>query len=161
MTIQRQIGFWIAALVVAVLLLFLFRGILLPFVAGFALAYLLDPLADKLQKVGIGRLGASLLILVIFVLVFIVTLMILVPFAAQQVGAFVERLPRLRGAASGTGERAARAAARAARRQRRPAGDADLRRQPDQPGRRLDRRPSSRASGPEGRRCSASSRCWS
>jgi predicted PurR-regulated permease PerM len=93
MTIQRQIGFWIAALILAVLLLFVFRGILLPFVAGFALAYLLDPLADKLQKIGIGRLGASLLILVLFVLVFIITLMILVPFAAQQVGAFVERVP--------------------------------------------------------------------
>ncbi|WP_262027191.1 AI-2E family transporter [Microvirga sp. Mcv34] len=93
MTVQRQIGFWIAALVVAVLLLFVLRGILLPFVAGFALAYLLDPLADRLQKVGIGRLGASLLILVLFVLIFIIALMILVPFAAQQVGAFVERLP--------------------------------------------------------------------
>jgi predicted PurR-regulated permease PerM len=93
MTIQRQISFWVAALVVAVLLLFVLRGILLPFVAGFALAYLLDPLADRLQKVGIGRLGASLLILVLFVLIFIISLMILVPFAAQQVEAFVERLP--------------------------------------------------------------------
>jgi predicted PurR-regulated permease PerM len=93
MTIQRQIGFWTAALVATVLLLFILRGILLPFVAGFALAYLLDPLADRLQRIGIGRLGASLLILVLFVLVFIVTLVILVPFAAQQIGAFVERLP--------------------------------------------------------------------
>jgi predicted PurR-regulated permease PerM len=93
MTIQRQIGFWTAALVATVLLLFVLRGILLPFVAGFALAYLLDPLADRLQKIGIGRLGASLLILVLFVLVFIVTLFILVPFAVQQIGAFVERLP--------------------------------------------------------------------
>ena len=91
MTVQRQIGFWIAA-VVTVLLLFVLRGILLPFVAGFALAYLLDPLADRLQKVGIGRLGASL-ILVLFVLILIISLMILVPFAAQQVAAFVERLP--------------------------------------------------------------------
>jgi predicted PurR-regulated permease PerM len=93
MTIQRQIGFWMIALVAAVLLLFALRGILLPFVAGFALAYLLDPLADRLQKIGIGRLGASLLILVLFVFILILTLMILVPFAAQQVGAFVERLP--------------------------------------------------------------------
>ncbi len=93
MTIQRQIGFWTAALVATVLLLFVLRGILLPFVAGFALAYLLDPLADRLQKIGVGRLGASLLILVLFVLIFIVTLVILVPFAVQQIGAFVERLP--------------------------------------------------------------------
>jgi predicted PurR-regulated permease PerM len=76
-----------------VLLLFALRTILLPFVAGFALAYLLDPLADRLQKVGIGRLGASLIILVLFVLFFIVTLVVLVPFAAQQLGAFVEKLP--------------------------------------------------------------------
>lgn len=93
MTVQRQIGFWIASLVAAALLLYVLRGILLPFVAGFALAYLLDPLADRLQRTGIGRLGASLLILVLFILVFILVLMILVPFAAQQVGAFVERLP--------------------------------------------------------------------
>ncbi|MGO4571462.1 AI-2E family transporter [Microvirga sp. 2TAF3] len=93
MTIQRQIGFWIVALVVMVALLFALRTILLPFVAGFALAYLLDPLADRMQRLGIGRLGASLVILILFVLIFIVTLMILVPIAAQQVGAFVEKLP--------------------------------------------------------------------
>ena len=87
MTVQRQIGFWIAALVVGVLLLFVLRGILLPFVAGFALAYLLDPLADRMQKLGVGRLGASLLILVLFVLVFIIALMILVPFAAFALAA--------------------------------------------------------------------------
>ncbi|NIX77220.1 AI-2E family transporter [Microvirga terricola] len=93
MTIQRQIAFWIAALVVLGLMLFTLRTILLPFVAGFALAYLLDPLADRMQKLGIGRLGASLVILVLFVLIFILTLVILVPLAAQQVGAFVEKLP--------------------------------------------------------------------
>jgi predicted PurR-regulated permease PerM len=93
MTVQRQVGFWIAALVVTVALLFVLRSVLLPFVAGFALAYMLDPLADRLQKIGIGRLGASLAILVLFVLIFIVTLVVLIPFAAQQLGAFVEKLP--------------------------------------------------------------------
>jgi predicted PurR-regulated permease PerM len=93
MTIPRQIAFWIAALVVAVLLLLAIRDILLPFVAGFALAYLLDPLADRMQKIGVGRLGASLVILILFVLFFILALVVLVPFAAQQLGALVERLP--------------------------------------------------------------------
>jgi predicted PurR-regulated permease PerM len=79
--------------VVVVLLLLALRDILLPFVAGFALAYLLDPLADRLQKIGVGRLGASLVILVLFVLFFILALVVLVPFAAQQLGALVERLP--------------------------------------------------------------------
>jgi predicted PurR-regulated permease PerM len=93
MTIPRQIAFWIAALVVVVLLLLALRDILLPFVAGFALAYLLDPLADRMQKIGVGRLGASLVILILFVLFFILALVVLVPFAAQQLGALVERLP--------------------------------------------------------------------
>ncbi|MBF9232354.1 AI-2E family transporter [Microvirga alba] len=93
MTIQRQIAFWILALVVLGLMLFTLRTILLPFVAGFALAYLLDPLADRMQRIGIGRLGASLVILVLFVLIFIITLVILVPLGAQQVTAFVEKLP--------------------------------------------------------------------
>jgi len=93
MTVQRQIAFWIVALVAAVALLFALRTILLPFVAGFALAYLLDPLADRMQRIGIGRLGASLVILILFVMCFIITLVVLVPLAAQQIGAFVERLP--------------------------------------------------------------------
>jgi predicted PurR-regulated permease PerM len=45
MPIQRQLGFWLAALFVAALALFVLRDILLPFVAGLALAYLLDPIA--------------------------------------------------------------------------------------------------------------------
>jgi predicted PurR-regulated permease PerM len=49
MSVQRQIGFWLAALVVAALTLYLLREVLLPFVAGMALAYVLDPVADRLE----------------------------------------------------------------------------------------------------------------
>jgi predicted PurR-regulated permease PerM len=93
MTIQRQIGFWVIALAAATLFLFVLRDILLPFVAGFALAYLLDPLADRLEKIGIGRLGATLIILILFVLIFIVALVLLIPLVAHQLAAFIERLP--------------------------------------------------------------------
>jgi predicted PurR-regulated permease PerM len=93
MTLQRQVIFWIVALAAAVLMLALFRGVLLPFVAGFALAYMMDPLADRLQRIGLGRLGASLIILILFVLLFIVALMVIVPLLGQQLGEFVERLP--------------------------------------------------------------------
>ena len=91
--LQRQVIFWLVALTVAVLLLAVFRTILLPFVAGFALAYMLDPLADRLQRVGLGRLGASLIILVLFVLLFIVALMVILPLLGQQLAEFVDRLP--------------------------------------------------------------------
>jgi predicted PurR-regulated permease PerM len=93
MTTQRQIAFWALALLVATLALYVLRDILLPFVAGFAVAYLLDPLADRLERWGIGRLTATLAILILFVVVFVLALVLILPFLAHQLGAFVERLP--------------------------------------------------------------------
>ncbi len=93
MTIQKQFGFWIAALVVFVLFLWLFSSILLPFVAGLALAYLLDPVATRLQRLGLGRLGATLLILSLFVIVFVLVLILAVPLAVRELNAFLQMLP--------------------------------------------------------------------
>ena len=47
--------FWIGALVAVVLLLWLLHDILLPFVAGMAMAYLLDPLVDRIERLGVNR----------------------------------------------------------------------------------------------------------
>ena len=93
MTVQRQIGFWVVAIVATVLALFVLRDILLPFVAGFAVAYLLDPLADRLERMGASRLVATLIILILFVVSFLLALVIILPFLAHQLGAFVDRLP--------------------------------------------------------------------
>ena len=48
---RRQMWFWFAALVATALFLFIFRSILLPFIAGMALAYLLDPVADGARTI--------------------------------------------------------------------------------------------------------------
>jgi predicted PurR-regulated permease PerM len=93
MTIQRQVSFWLIALVALVALLFLLSGVLLPFVAGLVLAYLLDPLADKLEKLGMGRLTATLVILVIAVLLLVLALVLLVPLIASQMSVFIAALP--------------------------------------------------------------------
>ena len=69
---RRQIAFWLAALVALVLLLWLLSDILLPFVAGMAIAYLLDPLVDRLERFGVNRLVAALSIIVLAVLIFVV-----------------------------------------------------------------------------------------
>lgn len=57
-------------LFVALLFAYMTRGILLPFIAGFAIAYLADPLADRLESWGVGRgIAASLIIAGFFLLV--------------------------------------------------------------------------------------------
>jgi len=76
-----------------ILFLWMFRAILLPFVAGMALAYFLDPVADKLEKWGASRLIATSLILFLFVMVFILSLMVIVPVLANQTSGLIERMP--------------------------------------------------------------------
>lgn len=90
----RQAALGIGGVVVFVATFYLLSGVLLPFAAGLVLAYLLDPLADRIQRIGIGRLAATVLILVLFVLSFVLVLILVVPFAAKQLGAFAGVLPQ-------------------------------------------------------------------
>jgi predicted PurR-regulated permease PerM len=93
MTLQRQATMWAAVLGITVLALYMLREILLPFVAGLALAYLLDPVADWLERRGVGRLWATLIILVSFVLLFVLALVLLLPLIGNQVAALLARFP--------------------------------------------------------------------
>ena len=69
-SVRQQLLFWGMLSIVSILLLSYIGNILLPFVIGSALAYLLDPLADRLQKMGFNRLWAVIFISFIFVLIF-------------------------------------------------------------------------------------------
>ncbi len=91
--LRRQVMFWLVALVVFVLFLLMFSSILLPFIAGMALAYFLDPVADRLERLGLSRLMATVVILVTFVIVFALSLMIIIPILASQLNDFIERVP--------------------------------------------------------------------
>ena len=93
MTIERQIAFWVAALAVLIAALWLLSPVMLPFVAGIALAYLLNPLARRLERVGIHRAVAGLVIILLVVAALIVLVLLLVPVLAAQTSAFIERLP--------------------------------------------------------------------
>lgn len=93
-SLGRQIAFWVGALVACILFLLVFAPILLPFVAGMILAYLLNPIADRLQNLGCSRLVATLIILAAFVVIFALVLVILVPVLGHQIGGFISNLPR-------------------------------------------------------------------
>jgi predicted PurR-regulated permease PerM len=90
---QRQIVFWLGALIVFVLLLWLLSEILLPFVAGLAIAYLLTPATDRLTRLGLNRLVASLLLITVLVLAFVVVILLVVPILGSQLGSFIENIP--------------------------------------------------------------------
>jgi predicted PurR-regulated permease PerM len=93
MQVERQIIYWSLALALLVALLYSLSAVLMPFAAGLCVAYLLDPVADRLEHMGLNRLAASVLILAVFSLVFILTLIVLLPILTHQLIGFIERLP--------------------------------------------------------------------
>jgi predicted PurR-regulated permease PerM len=93
MTIERQMAFWVAALLVLIVALWLLSPVLLPFVAGIVLAYLLNPLARRLERFGIHRAVAGLVIIVLALAALIVLVLLLAPVLANQLAAFIDKLP--------------------------------------------------------------------
>ena len=63
MSFNRPIVFWIALFLVLVSAVALLREVLLPFVAGMVLAYLLNPIAQRMERWGMNRLIATLVII--------------------------------------------------------------------------------------------------
>ncbi|WP_306256692.1 AI-2E family transporter [Pararhizobium sp. IMCC21322] len=95
MKLRTHVYFWLTALAVLIVFLYLFRGILLPFVAGMGLAFCLDPLADWFERRGFSRMMATIIILVLFLIVFVLSLVIIIPLLGAQTASFIERLPGL------------------------------------------------------------------
>lgn len=95
MTLQKQVRIWAISFAVLVFFLWMFSSILLPFIAGLVLAYFLDPVADALQRLGLSRLSAAVLIVLTTVLILILALVILAPVVMDQVGKLAGDLPGL------------------------------------------------------------------
>ena len=93
MRLGRQAAFWLAALAGSLLFVWLFSDILLPFIMGLALAYLLDPVADRLERAGMSRFWATITIVVLAVLLLALAVLLLVPVLVSQLTGFLDRLP--------------------------------------------------------------------
>jgi predicted PurR-regulated permease PerM len=95
MTVQRQVSFWLVALVTLAFSLWFLQDILLPFLAGFVLAYFLDPVADWLERLGLPRTIAALLIIVTAVLLLILAIIMVVPLFVEEIQNLSTSLPSL------------------------------------------------------------------
>ncbi len=95
MSLQRQFTFWSFAFLALIAMMWLFSDILLPFLAGLALAYFLDPVADALERAGFSRLVSTSIILVCSVLAIILVLLLALPILSDQFSKLANNLPTL------------------------------------------------------------------
>jgi predicted PurR-regulated permease PerM len=84
MSPERQFRYWAIGLAVFLLTLWLLSPILLPFVAGMAIAYFFDPVCDRLERWGLSRTMATVVVTLLFVVVFLLILGLLIPVAVNQ-----------------------------------------------------------------------------
>ncbi|MFF7109959.1 AI-2E family transporter [Pseudomonas sichuanensis] len=90
---RRWIGLG-AALLIAVLL-YLLHNILSPFLVGILLAYLADPLVDRLERAGLSRTWGVVVVFSLFTLVFMALLLVLIPMLAKQLVRLYELAPQM------------------------------------------------------------------
>src|SRR5260370_42009586 len=93
MNLTRPVAFWIAVLAAVVVGVVLLRQVLLPFVAGMMLAYLLDPLATRLERLGMNRLIATLSIVGLFIVGVVALIIFTAPIVVRELAHFVDSFP--------------------------------------------------------------------
>jgi predicted PurR-regulated permease PerM len=92
---REQVRYWGVAAAVFVLALWFLGDVLLPFVLGGAVAYFVDPIADRLERAGLSRPGATAVITVGAILLFLVMLLAVIPTLIYQLIDLVQVLPQL------------------------------------------------------------------
>lgn len=90
---RRQAQFWGIGFVTLALVLWLLGSTLLPFLLGAGMAYFLDPIADRLENIGLNRVAATSVIAVTVVVAFAAALLFAVPALIEQVQGLVTALP--------------------------------------------------------------------
>ncbi len=85
MTARNSLFFWLGAFGLFLGFVFVFKGILLPFILGFAVAYLLNPAVGFLSRIRLARGPAALFILFAFLLFSAALFAAITPVVYQQV----------------------------------------------------------------------------
>ena len=93
--VRKQALYWSIAAAVFFFVLWVLGGVILPFVLGGAVAYLLDPIADRFERLGLSRTLSTVLVTLILLLVFILLLLLVIPTLVTQVRELIRSIPDL------------------------------------------------------------------
>ena len=90
-----QKWFYLAGFVVSGWLLYLLAPVLTPFLVAAALAYLGDPLADRLQQFRLSRTLAVIVVFAVMIAAGLILLLVLLPVAQEQLSTLFHRIPQI------------------------------------------------------------------
>jgi predicted PurR-regulated permease PerM len=91
--VKDQLRYWGVASLVFLVVLWALGDVILPFVVGGAIAYFLDPVADRLERLGLGRAAATTVISLGVLLVVVALVLAVIPTLVSQLTALVNAAP--------------------------------------------------------------------
>lgn len=91
---NRNWIFWLAIFCVFAYLTYILRSVLLPFVAGMVIGYLLDPWTSKLEKFGLSRTLATIVVLTMVIIFAVPTLFLILGMIQEELLRFLENAPQ-------------------------------------------------------------------
>ncbi len=95
--VKDQMKYWGITTVVLMVALWYLGDVILPFVLGGAVAYFLDPVADRLEDLGCSRAVATAIITIVAVLIFVILALLVIPTLVEQAIALFNTAPQLVG----------------------------------------------------------------
>lgn len=91
--IRDQAKYWGLALLMFFIALWVMGGVILPFLVGGALAYFLDPIADRLERAGLSRVAATTVITAVGILILVALVLAVIPTLVNQTTALINAAP--------------------------------------------------------------------
>ncbi|SFR34617.1 Predicted PurR-regulated permease PerM [Yoonia tamlensis] len=93
--VQQQAKYWGIATTVLLIALWFLGDVILPFVLGGAIAYCLDPIADRFEAMGFSRTVSVTIITLAAAVVFIILILLVIPTLISQTTQLVNTAPEL------------------------------------------------------------------
>ena len=93
--VSQQAKYWGIAAAVFFVVMWALGDVILPFLLGAAVAYMLDPVADRLERMGTSRALATGIITFFAILVFVVAILIIVPLLVRQATDLIASAPEI------------------------------------------------------------------
>ena len=92
---RTQFFFWAAGIVLFFVIVNQLSNALMPFVVGSALAYLLDPMADRFERWGMTRFWATAIVSGVCLLIVVGMVVVLIPMLIGQITLLIQTLPKM------------------------------------------------------------------
>ncbi|MDP0930240.1 AI-2E family transporter [Paracoccus onubensis] len=93
--VRKQVIWWGVAALALFLAMWLLGQAILPFLLGAGIAYMLDPIADRLQRIGLSRTMSVVVITAGAVLLLAAVILLIVPVLLRQAASLIETAPEM------------------------------------------------------------------